>query len=460
MVVTFVLLLVISTAYTQQIGTLQQEVHPPLTTYSCTATGTCNPDTSTSVVLDANWRWTHQVGSSTNCYTGDEWDASLCPDPITCAKNCAIDGANYEGSYGITTNGDEMAIKLVTTTQYGTNIGARTYVMADDTHYKLWNLKNREFVFDVDVSKLPCGLNGALYFVQMDADGGQSKYSGDKAGAAYGTGYCDAQCPSDIKFINGQANLLNWKPDPNDPNSGDGFYGTCCTEMDIWEANSISSAVTPHMCKTNGQYRCNGTECGDGGERFDGVCDKNGCDLNPFRGGASSFYGPGFTVDTTQPFSVVTSFVTSDGTDAGDLVEIKRYFVQNGKVIPHPTASNIGKSTNFSSVTDAFCKAKAAAYTDNDNFETFGGLKRMGDVLAGGVVLVLSEWVDYAVHMLWLDSDYPTDAPPSQPGVPRGSCATSSGDPADVIKNNPDSTVQFSKISLGPVGFMEARLKR
>ena len=38
----------------------------------------------------------------------------------------------------------------------------------------------------------------------MDEDGGLSKYSGNKAGAKYGTGYCDAQCPRDLKFINGE----------------------------------------------------------------------------------------------------------------------------------------------------------------------------------------------------------------------------------------------------------------
>lgn len=37
----------------------------------------------------------------------------------------------------------------------------------------------------------------------MDADGGTSKYSTNTAGAKYGTGYCDSQCPRDIKFING-----------------------------------------------------------------------------------------------------------------------------------------------------------------------------------------------------------------------------------------------------------------
>ena len=41
----------------------------------------------------------------------------------------------------------------------------------------MFKLKNKEFTFDVDVSELPCGLNGALYFVEMEKDGGLS-YSG------------------------------------------------------------------------------------------------------------------------------------------------------------------------------------------------------------------------------------------------------------------------------------------
>lgn len=48
-----------------------------------------------------------------------------------------------------------------------------------------------------------CGLNGAVYFVSMDEDGGTSKFSSNTAGAKYGTGYCDSQCPRDIKFIDG-----------------------------------------------------------------------------------------------------------------------------------------------------------------------------------------------------------------------------------------------------------------
>ena len=119
-------------------------------------------------------------------------------------KNCALDGADYSGTYGITTSGNALTLQFVTTGS-STNVGSRVYLMAaGDTEYQMFQLKNQEFTFDVDLSQLPCGLNGAVYFVQMDQDGGMAKYPSNKAGAKYGTGYCDSQCPHDIKFINGE----------------------------------------------------------------------------------------------------------------------------------------------------------------------------------------------------------------------------------------------------------------
>ena len=53
-------------------------------------------------------------------------------------------------------------------------------------------------------------ISGALYFVEMQKDGGVSEYSTNEAGAKYGTGYCDAQCPHDIKWIAGKANQEDW----------------------------------------------------------------------------------------------------------------------------------------------------------------------------------------------------------------------------------------------------------
>ena len=438
------------TAYGQQAGTNTPEVHPPLTVQTCTKSGGCQSQTK-SVVIDSNWRWTHVVSGTKNCYTGNTWDKSICPDGPTCAKNCALDGADYQGTYGVTTSGSSLKLNFVTHGPYSVNIGSRLYLLDSETEYTIFKLKNREFTFDVDVSKLPCGLNGALYLVEMDADGGMSKYPGNKAGAKFGTGYCDAQCPHDLKFINGEANCEDWVPSPSDKNSGIGKYGTCCNEMDIWESNSISSAYTAHVCTVQGQTRCEGHECGDdaSGERHTGVCDKDGCDFNPYRMGDKTFYGPSpnFTINTTMPFTVVTQFITNDGTDNGELYAIRRLWVQGGKVIQTRNVTVGGKMYN--SVTDNFCNAQKQEFGDPNDYEKRGGHKTMSESLDRGMVLVMSLWDDHAVYMLWLDSDYPLDKSPTAPGVARGTCATTSGKPADVESQHPDASVTYSNIKYG-----------
>lgn len=363
--------------------------------------------------MDANWRWLHNVGGYQNCYTGNKWNTQYCPDDAACAKNCALDGvptADWRNTYGVTSTGSALKLDFVTQGQYAKNVGSRTYMMNGDSTYQMFKLKNREFTFDVDVSQLPCGLNGALYFVQMDEDGGLSKFSGNKAGAKYGTGYCDAQCPHDIKFINGEGNADGWKPSASDPNAGVGKYGSCCAEMDIWEANSISSAFTAHPCQVDGQTRCQGTQCGDdaSGERAKGVCDKDGCDLNAYRAGVHDFFGPGKTVDTTKKLTVVTQFITSDNTDNGDVVEIRRKFVQDGKVIEHPKSNIPGLSSQYDSLKDDMCENVKQKFGDANTFKAKGGMKKMSDSLGKGMVLVMSLWDDHAADMLWLDSTYPT----------------------------------------------------
>jgi len=191
-----------STAFGQQVGTGTAEVHPRLPWQECNASG-CVTKSSGAVALDANWRWIHNVGGYTNCYSGNLWNTQYCPTGAQCVANCALEGADYSGTYGITTSGNALTLRFVT----GSNVGSRVYLMESDTKYQIFHFLGKEFSFDVDVSKLPCGLNGALYTVQMDADGGMSKYPGNKAGAKYGTGYCDAQCPRDIKYIAGEVRL-------------------------------------------------------------------------------------------------------------------------------------------------------------------------------------------------------------------------------------------------------------
>nr|BAJ07534.1 glycoside hydrolase family 7 [Flammulina velutipes] len=431
----------------QQVGTLTAEVHPSLTVSKCSAGGSCTAENK-SVVLDSNWRWLHDAKGSTNCYTGNTFDKSLCGTPEACTTNCALEGAEYAKTYGITTSGDALTLKFVT----GANVGSRVYLLDDDNNYKIFNLKNQEFTFDVDVSKLPCGLNGALYFVEMEKDGGKASYTTNKAGAKYGTGYCDSQCPHDIKFINGKANTLGWTGSPNDSNSGTGQYGACCAEMDIWEANSISSAYTPHTCSVyGGPYACEGTECGDGDNRYGGVCDKDGCDFNSYRQGDTSFYGPGKTIDTTKKITVVTQFITTDGTANGDLKEIRRIYVQNGKVVEN-SYSTYPTLAKYNSITEEYCSAQKTLFGDTNSFADRGGLAAMGDSYENGMVLVMSIWDDHAVNMLWLNSAYPLDKPETDPGVARGTCSRDSGKPEDVEKNSPDATVIYSNIKYGPIG--------
>ncbi|KAI1504602.1 1,4-beta-D-glucan cellobiohydrolase-like protein [Biscogniauxia marginata] len=434
----------VAAARAQQACTLTAETHPPLTWSQCSAGGSCT-EVQGSVTIDANWRWTHTVEGSTNCYTGNEWDATSCPDGATCSTTCCLDGADYESTYGATTNGDALSLTFVTEGQYSTNIGSRFFLMDDEETYKTFKLLGNEFTFDVDVSNLPCGLNGALYFVSMDADGGKSRFESNAAGAKYGTGYCDSQCPRDVKFIDGKANVEGWTPSSNDENAGIGNLGSCCAEMDIWEANSISAAYTPHPCESSAQHSCEGDACGGtySADRYAGDCDPDGCDFNSYRQGDKTFYGAGGTVDTSSKFTVVTQFIA----DGGSLSEIKRFYVQGGKVIPNSESTIAGVGGN--SITTEYCAAQKVAFGDTDVFAQRGGLAQMGDAVAGDMVLVLSLWDDHAANMLWLDSTYPVDQ--TGPGAERGSCPTDSGVPADVEANSPDASVIFSAIKFGPI---------
>lgn len=376
----------------QQACTTTTETKPSLSWSTCTASGCTN--TTGSVVIDANWRWTHSTDGSTNCYTGNTWDATLCPDDETCATNCCVDGADYESTYGISATDSALTLNFVTQSAEK-NIGSRTFLMASDTEYQMFDLLGKEFTFDVDVSNLPCGLNGALYFVSMDADGGMAKYSGNKAGAAYGTGYCDSQCPRDLKFINGQGNVDGWEPSSNDANAGIGNHGSCCAEMDIWEANSISTALTPHPCSNSSQSMCTSDDCGGtySSDRYAGVCDPDGCDYNPYRQGVTDFYGASAAgVDTTKVFTVVTQFLTDA---SGDLSEIKRFYVQDGKTIANPDSKMEGVSGN--SITSDYCTAQKTATNNTDDFSEKGGLSGMGSALGNGMVLVMSLWDDVSL---------------------------------------------------------------
>lgn len=183
----------------------------------------------------------------------------------------------YINNYGVHQiyEGDKVTgVKLDFMTEGG-NVGSRLYVTEKNgKKYKMFKLLNREFTLDVDVKTMNCGMNGAVYFIEMDKKGGEGQTN--HAGAKFGTGYCDAQCPHE-KFETNAS------------------WGICCVEMDIWEANKYATAYTPHPCSTVGPVRCEGDiDCGYGenGERWKGLCDKDGCDTRPMGWRRPEVLGP------------------------------------------------------------------------------------------------------------------------------------------------------------------------
>ncbi|KAI1480255.1 glycoside hydrolase family 7 protein [Daldinia eschscholtzii] len=420
--------LLVSQAVAQGIG--NAETHPQLTTERCTKAGGCVKQ-NTSIVLDASFHPLRQVDGTSSCggYGGGALNKELCPDHEACAKNCVFDGADYEG------NGVLAAGSTLTLNMYGERDGKlatltpRVYLLdAEGDDYEILRLKNQEISFDVDVSKLICGMNGAMYLAEMNQTGARSALN--PAGARYGTGYCDAQCPT-LPFINGVANIDS--------------DGACCNEMDIWEANSLASAFTAHACSEPGVYACKGDQCGTLG-----VCDKSGCAYNTWRMGNTTYYGPRspppgssynanltkFTVDTSRPFTVTTQFLTqgnpSDITK-GILNEVRRLYVQDGVVIENAPviARNMppGDSLRMS-----HCQAVA------DNFENMGGLTNTGQSLDRGMVLAFSIWNDDKQFMNWLDAGN------------AGPCTYEEGSPDIIRSKRPDTSVTFMNVRWGDLG--------
>ncbi|KAH8896698.1 endoglucanase EG-1 precursor [Thozetella sp. PMI_491] len=387
----------------QLIGNSTPEVHPKLPTQFCTKAAGC-VTRQTTLVTDALSRNVHKVDDLSVSCVNPTLSPTLCPDAATCAQNCALEGVDYT-STGVLTQGTALTLRqYVFDGQTHKSVSPRLYLLAeDDKNYEGLKLVNQELSFDVDVSKLACGMNGALYLSEMDLSGSRSAMN--PAGAQYGTGYCDAQCPA-LTFMNGMANRL------------------------IREANSASTAFTPHTCSGISSFPCTGTEC----NRTVGVCDKNGCGLNQFALGNKNFYGPGMTVDTKRPFTVVTQFVSSDNTASGTLSEIRRLYIQNGKVIDNEAVRGPDAADN-GAITENFCVAH-----NSSDFVRLGGLEGMGKALSRGMVLIFSLWNSDGDFMNWLDSGN------------AGPCSATAGDPKTIVANDPDVSVTFSNIKWGDIG--------
>lgn len=213
------------------------------------------------------------------------------------------------------------------------------------------------------------------------------------------------------------------------------------------ESNAYALAgPTPHPCDGTGQKICEGKAC-------DGVCDKSGCGFAPYRLGNPDFYGPGSgkQIDSTKKFTVVTQFLTHDGTPTGELVEIRRLYVQGGRVIKNSKVA-IPPLKPFDSVNEEFCRDVTALFEEKNEFQEKGGLGAIGGALDRGLSMVISLWADQGEsNMRWLDGTFPIDAPANKPGVLRGPCPArpANGTSLEAAQVPADAMAEFSLFRFG-----------
>ena len=69
--------------------------------------------------------------------------------------------------------------------------------------------------------------------------------------------------------------------------------------------------MSSHTCPQAGYHVCEYNKCN--AEHLDTreACDVYGCNYNPYRTGATEFYGKGKEVDTTKPFTYVPIYLDS-----------------------------------------------------------------------------------------------------------------------------------------------------
>jgi len=121
--------------------------------------------------------------------------------------------------------------------------------------YRRFHLRGKRLRFTVDVSRVPCGCNAAVYLVAMPQGGGTD------------AGYCDIV-------------TAPW-----------------CTEVDLLEANSHALNAAIHTRQGHGAS---------------GWCNSDGCAYNVGQAGGGRF-GAGGLIDTRRPFTVRATFPAEGG---------------------------------------------------------------------------------------------------------------------------------------------------
>ncbi|PLW27200.1 hypothetical protein PCANC_26120 [Puccinia coronata f. sp. avenae] len=422
----------------QQIGIhLLHESPPALKIQSCRSDIECS-EKRLSITLDADLRPLQVLEGIESCVSEEEraWNATYCADSERCAEKCSLGGVKYKSVHGVTTHDHSVNLRLFTR---GKLTESRVYLLGNKKRYHLFHLKNRQFSFEVDASQVPCGVDAALYFTSMQADGGLSRTN--RAGAMYGTGYCDAQCPTSLRFIDGKANIEGSGELGNQVFEN---LGACCPELDLWEGNALMQAYGAHPCVFPSISTCEGVGCTAKG----GLCDQSGCGFASQKVDGNGFYGPNKTIDTQHKFTVVTQFHTSNGTDLGELVEIRQFFVQHGVLIPQQGLRLPGQDF-FDSINKSFCES-VTTRSENE-FQNRGGMEAISRAMDQGLVLVMGIWTGEVTNTLGSIQKVPATRRASLRTINEGICPRETRTQPFVQKHYPHASVKFSNLRIEPI---------
>jgi len=330
-----------------------------------------------------------------------------------------------------TSSGTEHLIKVggaamdELTLSYGGSAlgGPRVYLVEEDGVNKntMFTMGGQEFTFDVELSTMTCGFNAALYFVGMTENQG---------GAENGTNYCDAQAVG----------------------------GTFCSELDLFEGNTVAQQYTTHGCvDACASYTEGVSECEYTGSPKT-VCDQSGCGLNPFRYGPGTSYneetnndqwlgfGSDYEIDTSKPFTVTTQFHD---------MNISRFYLQNGQRIDLPTLY-VAPPTDGShyspfegpALREDFC---VDIYDRWDGDTKLKPLAQMFKNMENGMVLAMSAWYAQETYVNGLPTESQTGMSWLD-GVNNWGHYTKAGPCHETTSDAGDHQATFSNIRFGPIG--------
>ncbi len=257
----------------------------PTTTYATTPTITAAEPITAAPIQKCHIRTTQPAATVPAPINNPDGGPNIITDKFI------VDGGVAVETRGVAITGAGISLSM----QYS----PRIYMLnKDGSKYQMFNLNGKKMVFDVDISAVPCDYNFAVYFSEM------------KQSDSVGHGYCDAQ--------------------------GQGY---ACSEMDIFEGNSVSMHLTSHPCTGSS-------------------CDRDGVVQEHYFNGATKV-------------SVETKFFMTNN----DLTYIEQILSWNGQ-------------TYVQSIKET---------------GSYGGLKQMGQSFNNGMVLVISIWTAGPGGMTWMN---------------------------------------------------------